>query len=795
MRVSCKWLEELAPTGYSPEKVAATLTNLGLETNIAEDRRGWYQGIVTGRVLSAEKHPGADKLTLCQVDVGGRTLNIVCGAPNVAAGQHVPVAMVGATLPDGMKIEKRKVRGQASEGMICSEQELMLSTDHDGIMVLEDTPAPGQNFSDIYEVCDTILEVDLTPNRGDCLSMIGVARELAAAAEVALVRPEAAVTEDSSAKSADKVAVEISAPDLCPRYAGRVITGLKVEKSPFWMRRRLMAAGVRAINNLVDVTNYVLMETGHPLHAFDLAQLAGGRIVVRRAGEGERFTTLDGKTHDLTPESLVIADAQRAVALAGIMGGLNSEVKQSTTDVMLEAAFFDPACVRRTSRKLGIKSESSYRFERGADVEGMIYAQDRAALLMARLGGGKALAGRVDAYPKPIARRRVTIRQARTSAIMGIFVPMERIAEILNRLEMNTVASDGDEMTVEAPHFRFDIEREIDLIEEVARYVGYDAVAPTPPEVPVSVTGLSASLRVRRALRRHLSSIGLMEGMSYSFISLADLERFRVGADHPWRRLVAIDNPLTADWTHMRPSLLPRLVSSIKGVGVASLFEIGTVFEETGPATGAERWKAAVVLSENGAPGLWAGKAPKRDFYHIKAAAESILAFFGYSGAIFATSAHPFYYPKRQADISVGGVALGHLGQIRPETLGGYGVEQGLFALEIDLDVVSATPSAAVKFQKLAKFPSVKRDLAVVVDMATPSAAMVECIRRHGGAIVRHVDIFDVYTGGKMEEGKKSVAFSLEFLDETRTLVDEEANAAFEKILQGLGSDHGARLR
>jgi len=795
MLVSVKWLEELVPTGLSPEDIAVKLTGLGLETSIADDRRGWYQAIVTGKVLSTERHPNADKLTLCKVDVGDATLDIVCGAPNVAAGQAVVVARVGCVLPDGMKIEKRKVRGQVSEGMICSEAELMLPGGHDGIMTLDDDPAPGTSFGDAYEVRDTVLEVDLTPNRGDCLSMIGIARELAAVTGVPLNRPDIALEEDPQNTSSSKVAVEIEAPDLCPRYAGRVLTGLKAAQSPFWMRRRLAALGVRAINNLVDVTNYVLMETGHPLHAFDMRELSGGRIIVRRAAEGEEFTTLDGKTHRLSPKNLVIADARRAVALAGVMGGENSEVRETTSDVMLEAAFFDPSCVRGTSKGLGVKTESSYRFERGCDVEGMVYAQDRAAYLMARLGGGKALAGRVDAYPRRIEKRKVTIRRARVELIMALSVDMERMEGILNALEMETVSRDDLALTVEVPHFRFDIEREIDLVEEVARFAGYDKVKPSAPGAPVSVAGLSRSLRARRALRRHMCSIGLMEGMRYSFVSIADMDRFRIPEGRPWRRLVPIDNPLTSEWTHMRPSLLPGLVSAVKGTRETSVFEIGVVFQQTSPTQSEERWMVSAVLTENATPDLWEGRAPKRDFFHIKGVAESVATHLGLRDVTFVSSSHPYYYPKRQADIVAGGVILGHIGQMRPETLDAYQLEQGLFAMELDLDAVAAMPQPARLCEKLPRFPSIKRDLAVVVDAAVTVETLEAAIRRHGGNLVRRVDVFDIYSGQKIGEGKKSVAFSMEFLDDTRTLVDDEANAAFDRIVEGLARDLEARLR
>jgi len=794
MLVSYLWLKELVDFDLTPESLAVALTDLGLETSIADDRRGWYENVVTGRVVETATHPNADKLKLCKVHAGSGTKSIVCGAVNVAEGQAVAVALVGAKLPGGVTIERRKVRGELSEGMMVSEAELMLSGDHDGILTLDDNPPPGEKFGERYEVCDTILEVDLTPNRGDCLSMIGIARETAAVTGSRLNMPDASFNEDGSDNSSNHIKVEIKAPDLCPRYSGRMIVGLSPGPSPFWMRRRLSSVGLRSINNLVDVTNYVLIETGHPLHAFDHSMISGSRIIVRRAKAGERFVTLDSRTHTLDNDNLVIADAAKPVALAGVMGGENSEVTGSTTDVMLEAAFFDPASIRRTSKGLGIKSESSFRFERGTDVEGMIYAQDRATKLMAELGGGRALKGRVDAYPAPVERKKISLRYKRADKILGVDTPPDRAKEILARLGMNIADQDDLSVTVMAPQFRFDIEREIDLVEEIARFVGYNNVVSAIPEVPANTSGVGPELESRRSLRRHLISLGMMEGLRASFVSEADLDKLRLRADDPLRNLVKIDNPLSSDWTHLRSSLLPGMLSAT-GSGDIMIFEIGVVFSDAGDQPPNEKRCVAGIVSESMDPGLWSGRAGKRDIFHAKGIVESAMASLGFKNCLYRLSSHPFYYPKRQGDVIAGDAVLGHFGQIHPETLESYNIPQEIFAFELDLGKTASLPVPVAKHSPLSRIPSVKRDLAVLVKDDITSEQLEKSIFRHGGGKTREAVLFDVYSGEKIGPGLKSVAFSLEFRDDEKTMTDDQANAVFDRILEGLKTDCGARLR
>ena len=796
MLISYLWLKELVDFNLSPEELARTLTGLGLETVIRDDRRGWHKDIVIGLVKEVAPHPNADKLQLCTVDVGGAEKKIVCGAPNVSAGQFVPVALPGAVLHSGLKIESRKVRGEFSEGMICSEAELKLSESHDGIMVLEGDFKPGERLADRFEVCDVILEADLTPNRGDCLNMIGIAREVSAAVDMALKKPSKSITE-SNEDASKSVSVEITAPDLCPRYTVRMIKGVKVGPSPFWMRRRLMALGVRPINNIVDITNYVLMETGHPLHAFDYSQVKGSKIIVRKAADGELFTTLDGKERTLNPGDLVIADGERAVALAGVMGGLNSEVKDTTADILLEAAFFNPTCIRKTGRAQGISSESSYRFERGADVEGLIYAQDRATSLMQVLCGGEVSRGRVDAYPAPVSKKEVTLRFARLNSILGITVGKETAVGFLRRLELDVKRQDENSVTVEIPHFRFDLEREIDLIEEVARHNGYDKLISSIPQVAVGEMEEDACFNIRRTLRRHLRAIGMYEGVRYSFISLADLDKARLPGGHSLRSVVAIDNPLSSEWTHMRPTLIPGLVSPAREAVDMRFFEIGKVFISRGENEApSETWKLGGMISEIVKTGVWSGRAGKRDFYHVKGVVESVLDFLGV-GAVCALSPsdHPFYYPKRQADIVINGQAVGHFGQVHPEVIEAYSVPQELFAFEIGLDDLAAVKPAQKIYTQLTRFPSVKRDIALVVDESVTCESMIHSIKSHGAPVARSVEPFDIYRGERLGAGKKSLAFFMEFRDDTRTLTDEEADRVFEKIVAGVKEDCGAQLR
>ena len=732
MQVSYLWLKEFVDFDKSPEEVADILTGLGLECAVGEDRREWFGNIVTGRVIKKEKHPNADKLSLTQVDVGSEIKNIVCGAPNVAEGQSVVVALPGAVLPGGHAIKKSKIRGETSEGMICSEAELKLSDASGGIMILDDNPSPGQKLAEIYEVCDVVLEVDLTPNRGDCASMIGVARDFAAALNTELKIPADDFTEEA-VNTSSLVSVDIQAPDLCPRYTARVIRNAKLAPSPFWLRRRISAAGVRPVNNVVDITNYVLMETGHPLHAFDYHQIKEGQIIVRRATENEPFTALDGKELKLSSDYLVIADGEKAVALAGVMGGQNSEVTGDTKDILLESAFFQPSSIRKASKGQGLSSESSYRFERGTDVEGLVYAQNRAVKLLAEIAGGSITAGRVDVYPEAIKPKEVTMRFDRLNSIIGRDIRKDKAVSILESLKLKVQKRDDEAVTIKAPTFRFDIEREVDLIEEIARHVGYDSITADIPRMAAADVGVSPVYEMRRGVRRRLGAIGFSEAVGYSFICKEDLTALRLSPDREYFNTVAIDNPLTSEWTDLRTTLLPGLIRAMKGEEDYCLFETGVVFFSTGKnRSPEERWYLSGCMTAFKKPDLYTGKSATRDFFDCKGVVESIFSFLGYDGLYnIVSSSEPFFYPKRQAAVSIDGPQVGVFGQLHPETIDQFEVGQDLFAFEIDLSRLARVLPTKWRYAPVSRFPSVKRDLAVVAPEEVAISQIESSIKIH----------------------------------------------------------------
>ena len=796
MQVSYLWLKEFVDFDKSPEEVADILTGLGLECAVGEDRREWFGNIVTGRVIKKEKHPNADKLSLTQVDVGSEIKKIICGAPNVAEGQSVVVALPGAVLPGGHAIKKSKIRGETSEGMICSEAELKLSDASEGIMVLDDNPSPGQKLAEIYEVCDVVLEVDLTPNRGDCASMIGVARDFAAALNTELKIPADDFTEEA-VNTSSLVSVDIQAPDLCPRYTARVIRNAKLAPSPFWLRRRISAAGVRPVNNVVDITNYVLMETGHPLHAFDYHQIKEGQIIVRRATENEPFTALDGKELKLSSDYLVIADGEKAVALAGVMGGQNSEVTENTKDILLESAFFKPSAIRRASKGQNLSSESSYRFERGTDVEGLVYAQNRAVKLLAEIAGGSITAGRVDVYPEAIKPKEVTMRFDRLNSIIGRDIRKDKAVSILESLKLKVQKRDDEAVTIEAPTFRFDLEREVDLIEEIARHVGYDSITADIPRMAAADVGVSPVYEMRRGVRRRLGAIGFSEAVGYSFICKEDLTALRLSPDREYFNTVAIDNPLTSEWTDLRTTLLPGLIRAMKGEEDYCLFETGVAFFSTGKnRPPEERWYLSGCMTAFKKPDLYTGKSATRDFFDCKGVVESIFSFLGYDGLYnIVSSSEPFFYPKRQAAVSIDGPQVGVFGQLHPETTDQFEVGQDLFAFEIDLSRLARVLPTKWRYTPVSRFPSVKRDLAVVAPEEVAISQIESSIKIHGAKNLREVTLFDLFRSDKLGEGKKSVAFSLLFADEGRTMTDEEVDAVFDAIVHGVETDCNATLR
>lgn len=801
MRVSLRWLQDYVDVAESPQGLAHRLTMGGLEVSSVTAVGEGISDVVIGQVLERGPHPGADRLSLCRVTDGSETYDIVCGATNMKAGDRVALARVGARLPGGLKIQKAKIRGQVSWGMMCSEQELGLSEDHSGIMILPADAPLGARLAEVLGLPDGILEVEITPNRPDCLSVVGVAREVAALTGSELRIPEPVVPE-AGAPVGGQTSVEILDPDLCYRYAARLIRGVRIAPSPQWMRQRLQAAGVRSISNVVDVTNYVLLELGHPLHAFDFARLRGGRIVVKRAQDAERFVTLDGQERTLDTQNLLICDAEGGVALAGVMGGLNSEVGDDTADVLLESAYFLPQNIRRTSKRLGLRTEASYRFERGTDIEGLIRALDRAAALIVELSGGTVAAGIWDAYPTRPGTRRVTFRPSKASAVLGVPVSGDEAARQLAALGMTVQTASTDHLEVEIPTHRVDLEREIDLIEEVARLKDFQSIPATLPRVPMTPDPLPGGVTLADAARDALAAAGLREAITLSFIDPEEDDRLGYPTASPQRQKVELRNPLSRETAVMRTSLLPGLLRAAglnarRQVRDLRLFEVGRTFHpRSGEPLPREVLRASALLAGRREPIAWWATSESVDFYEGKGIVEALLSRLQVPRVSFdAVSDVSWLHPGRAAAIRADGKEIGWVGELHPARLDPYELAAPVVAFEVDLGAASGTVGSPKSFPGLPRFPSVERDIALLVDRAVSHRTLLETMASVESPLLRSVVLFDAFEGGRLPQGKVSLAFRITYRADDRTLTEGEV-AGVEKTLVGLLTErHGARLR
>jgi phenylalanyl-tRNA synthetase beta chain len=802
MRISLNWLRQYVDVHETPAELARMLTLAGLEVSCVETLGEGISGVVVARIESKGPHPDADRLSLCRVTDGTQTYDIVCGATNMVAGDRVALARIGAELPGGFKIKKTKIRGQTSEGMMCSRRELGLADDHAGLLILPETAPLGERLLDVLGLPDTVIEVEITPNRPDWLSVCGVAREIAALTGRELKLPEPRVPENDT-EAASLTSVTIEAPDLCHRYAARLIRGVKIGPSPLWMQARLTAAGVRPISNAVDVTNYVLMELGHPLHAFDFNKLRGRRIVVKRAGDGEKFTTLDNSERALDTQNLMIADGEGSVAVAGIMGGLNSEVDDATQDILLESAYFSPAGIRRTAKQLGLRTEASYRFERGADIDGLIRALERAAQLIVELAGGSACRGIVDAYPTRAVARRVTLRLAKATSVLGVEIAAAEAEKLLTGLGLRVVESAAGHLVVEIPAFRVDLEREIDLIEEVVRLRGFDTIPETLPKIAMTAersepTGGSLPDRTRDAL----AASGFQEIITLSFIDPADDDRIALRADSPLRAKVEIQNPLGRETSVLRTSLLPGLLrvastNARRGKRDLRVFEVGRTFHpDCAEQLPVETMRAAAVLTGRRNPLAWWAGAEKADFFDGKGVLENVLTTLGVRDIRFAAASDiEWLQPGRAASFAAGGKTLGWIGEILPDLLGAYELVAPVVAFQFDLDAVADAASEVGAFPGLAKFPAMERDIALLVDRAVSTQALIDAVAELKLDLVKSVVLFDAFEGGKLPEGKQSLALRITYQSDERTLTEEEVSGVEASIVKKLAENHGARLR
>jgi len=793
MKISGRWLRDYVDVPISFEELAEKLTSSGTEIQSLTHLDSGLSGVVVGQVLSKKRHPRADRLSICQVDVGKEVLHIVCGAPNVAEGQKVPTAMVGSVLPGGFKIEARTIRGVSSQGMICSEKELDISQEAAGIMVLADDVPVGKLLQEVLPLEDVVLEADLTPNRPDCMSMVGIAREVAAICQTKLRRPSVSLSEEPKSVH-ELVSIDLQDPEACPRYGARIVRGVKIGPSPLWLSQRLAVSGIRSINNVVDVTNFVMLELGQPLHAFDYDLLAGAQILVRRSREGESFITLDGKEHILDPQVLLICDADKPVALAGIMGGLQSEVTPSTMNILLESAYFQPSTIRRGSKKLNISTESSQRFERGVDPNGIVDALDRAVQLIVELAGGAVAKGVVDRYPKPIEPQQISLRVDRANSLLGTDLSAEQMASFLKSLSFET-AGQGP-LQVRVPTFRPDVTREVDLVEEIARMYGYDRI-----ETRVHGGG---TLRISPAweeeavgkIKLALCGLGFYEVVTNSLtdphlVSLIDQQETQ-------RRIV---NPLSTDLSVLRPSLILSLLQVVqrnlrRSLKDMRIFELGKIFQHPSPEDfSAEKWSLCGVITGRRWPASWDRPDVQVDFYDLKGLLECLLDklsidnfnFLPYDGGVFQKGI--------AAALVLGGTRCGFLGQLAPGVRSAFDLTEEIFLFDLDVALLIKAMSRDRHYMSLPKFPVAERDLAIVVSEEVLAHQVEDAIRQAGGELLVEVRLFDVYRGRQIVAGKKGLAYSLRYQSPVKTLKDSEVDGIQKRIVTTLRQKFGVELR
>jgi phenylalanyl-tRNA synthetase beta chain len=797
MNVTLNWLKAYIDFEFSPSELADRLTMLGVEVESVKHLGTELEGVIVGSVTSIRPHPNADKLVLCQVDTGEtEELQIVCGAPNAREGMLAPVATIGATLPVGLTIKRAKLRGETSQGMLCSEKELGLSDDAAGLMELSTDIPLGTPLSEALGLDDVVFELEITPNRPDCLSLIGVAREIRAETGNPLKLPTVDLQE-SGINIRDLTSVTIGAPDLCPRYAARVIQGVKVAESPAWLRQRLESVGIGVINNIVDVTNFVLMEYGQPLHAFDYHKLAENRIVVRRARDNEQITTLDEVARELTSDMLVIADAEKPVALAGIMGGYDSEITETTCDVLLESAYFNPLSIRATAKALGISTEASYRFERGADPGAVLAALDRAAQLIAELAGGTICDGIVDVYPGQQPLTEIQLRPERVNFVLGTTIEAAEMVQILDRLGFDVDAT-GKVYQVVVPTFRSDVTREIDLIEEIARVYGYDNIPTTLPKGDIPVPAPTPKTEARRRIKHFLLAAGMMEAVNYSFCDPNCFDKIRLNADDPLRNTLQLRNPLSPEMSVLRTTLTPGLLENAQHnrnhqIDTIALFEIGGVFVHDGEEKEPER--VTGVLAGQIGEGVYSDPYRHPDFFDIKGLVEGMLEVCGVVDWTLQKTDAPTFHPGRNAEVLLGDRQIGVFGEVHPKVLENYDLPYKAYLFEFDLEGLADAATFAKRFEPISIYPKVARDLAIVVDKETLSDMPTELIYTTGGDAVDSVRLFDVYEGEQVPEGKKSLAYTITYHSATETLTDKAVNTLHDEVVKRLNRELGAELR
>jgi phenylalanyl-tRNA synthetase beta chain len=852
MKLTLNWLKQYVDFDWSPEQLAERLTMLGLEVEGVHKTGGEFDGIVVAQILTRDPVPGSDKLSVCKVNDGKSERVIICGAQNHKPGDKVPLILPNFALPlkpgdkEPFIIKERKVFGITSHGMMCSPQELGLPDQVDGLLILPANAKIGQPFAEYLGRTggDVVFDLEITPNRSDWNSVIGIAREIAAVTGNKLKMPDvseggAPRRPDSEAnlgargtrpseKTAELVSVRLDDPDLCPRYTARVVKGVKIGPSPDWLRSMLEKVGIRSINNVVDVTNYVMLEIGQPLHAFDYHLISRSRvcenadgsknppshdggykptIVVRRAKAGEEFITLDGQKHKLGTENLLIADEEKGIALAGVMGGQNSEIKDNTADVLIESAYFSPTNIRRTSKTLGLRTDASYRFERGADIDINDWAGARCAQLILETAGGQLAEGVVDAYPNPVKPKEITLRHHKVNELLGIELRSEEIEFYLGQLGLKTAShkvrpvganAAPEPVTFQIPTFRVDLKREVDLIEEIARLHGVDKIPSTPPRGAIGTNAFDATHDVLAEARRILSGLGLNEAQGQTLISKSEVRNEKV------EESVALANPLSSDMDVLRPSLLPGLIHSLrhnlsrKNYDVA-LFEVGRVFKvkQAGSPSYIEERRVAIALTGQRALPFWSGseRDAKFDACDLKGVLEEFFEQFGLRGMTFARQAESTALFLESAVILQGKNQVGEFGQLSPVLAKKYDLRDAVLLAELNLDLLLARRNPAKSFKPLPAFPAIRRDVAMIVPEATTHDAVLQVVKQTKPANLEAVELFDVFRGKNVPEGQKSLAYAFTYRAADKTLTDAEANAAHTKIVEAFKTQLQATVR
>lgn len=800
MRFTLSWLKEYVEFDNLPEEIAERLTMAGLEVEEIEHMGKGLEDLVAAEILEIKPHPNASKLVLCDVTDGTRRYNIVCGAKNMKAGDKVALAKAGAKLPpsakfpEGIEIKEAKIRGESSEGMLCAENEIGLGEESEGIMILPESAKPGSRLVDELGLNDVTFEIGVTPNRPDCLNVVGIAREVATILGTKVKYPDHPILEEGG--GIDELAkVEVLDSGGCPRYSCRVITDVKIATSPKWLKAKLEASGIRSINNVVDVTNLVLLELGQPLHAFDYDLIEGKKIVVRAAEDGEVIQTLDGVRRNLTREDLLICDAQKPVALAGVMGGGNTEVSENTKNILLESAYFDPVRVRRTSKRTNLKSESSYRFERGVDPNGVVKALDRASEFIRGLSGGRAAKGRIDVYPDPIKPMEVKLSGRRLNSVLGTQVESERIRQIAEGLGLEAVKTENGDFSFRVPTFRVDLTREIDLIEEVARHYGYDKIPTTLPSVSMKTEKLKVEKLIENKVKQVLTSYGFLETINYSF---DDPELLGL---YDQAEPLKILNPLSQEGSAMRTNLIAGIIRNV-GLNLnrqaenIRIFEVGKAYIPNEDGLPKEIAKVVGAVTGRRQPELW--DKGEFDFFDLKGVLERVFESLSIARNVRLEEASQirFLHPGKSARIVTGGEEAGFLGELHLDFQEKLGVPKRVYLFELDLQkLASFVKSAKKRFSPLPKFPSVRRDIALIVGENVPAGEILDEIKKLRLSLIEEASVFDVFRGKPVEEGKKSIAISLTLRAAEKTLTEEEINEVQTKVLSRLKSALGGELR